>query len=102
MPSVLVIHIFTLGVNRRCVLAVHVLTTGLGVTGLTGTVHVVSIGITHTEGTSIGGRWIVAQTASCLRAASTRHTAAAPATPYTPVSVDWHNCEIITGDHEAG
>ena len=102
MPSVLVIHTFTLGVNRRCVLAVHVLTTGLGVTGLTGTVHVVSIGITHTEGTSIGRRWVVAQTASCLRAASTRHTAAAPNTPCTPVSVDWHDCKDRQQGPQAG
>ena len=79
------------GCCRLCVIIVHVLTTGLGVAGSAGTVHVVSVGVTDTAVAPIGWSWIVAESGSCLRAPSTRHTAGTPCVPATPVPAHWHN-----------
>ena len=81
------------GCCRLCVNIVHVLTTGLGVAGSAGTVPVVSVGVTDTAVAPIGWSWIVAESGSCLRAPSTRHTAGTPGVPVTPVPVHWHNCK---------
>ena len=78
---------------RLCVIIVHVLTTGLGVADLAGTFPVVSVGVTDTAGAPIGWSWIVAESGSCLRAPSTRHTAGTPGAPATPIPVHWHTCK---------
>ena len=100
LPQVWAVHILCYyctctynrsGCCRLCVIIVHVLTTGLGVAGSAGTVHVVSVGVTDTAVTPIGWSWIVAESGSCLRAPSTRHTAGTPCVPATPVPAHWHN-----------
>ena len=91
---VIVVHVLTTGLGvAGFVIIVHVLTTGLGVAGSAGTVHVVSVGVTDTAVAPIGWSWIVAESGSCLRAPSTRHTAGTPGVPSTPVPAHWHNCK---------
>ena len=92
---VIVAHVLTTGLGAAwlCVIIVHVLTTGLGVAGSDGTVPVVSVGVTDTAVAPIGWSWIVAESGSCLRAPSTRHTAGTPGVPDTPVPAHWHNCK---------
>ena len=91
----IIVHVLTTGLGAAdfVLCPCSLLTTGLGVAGSAGTVPVVSVGVTDTAVAPIGWSWIVAESGSCLRAPSTRHTAGTPCVPATPVPVHWHNCK---------